>query len=56
MSLSSGDWLYTELERAAEEYRSMPEWTKPVVTAPGSGTSTASPAEIGFQVPNSADR
>ena len=56
MSLSSGDWLYSELERAAEDYQSMPEWTRPVVTAPNVSAEPTSSARIGFQVPGSADR
>jgi hypothetical protein len=28
----AGNWLFEELERAAEEFDAMPDWAKPVVT------------------------
>lgn len=55
MSLSSGDWLYSELERASEEFRSLPEWSRPVVTVPRPAPSEGSQVKTGFQVPTSDD-
>lgn len=49
MSLSSGDWLYSELERASEEFRRMPEWSRPVVTAPRQGQAERPKIRTGFQ-------
>src|SRR5690242_1136995 len=37
-------WLFAELERAAAEFRAMPEWAKPVVTA----SSQRNPSTPGF--------
>lgn len=56
MTASSGDWLFSELERAAEEYESMPEWARPVVTVPYTGSQQSTDRRIGFAVDEPADR
>lgn len=43
--VTNENWLFAELRRAAEESRKMPDWARPVVTAPYSASREA--PEIG---------
>lgn len=50
MTATSGEWLFVELERAAEQYKEMPEWARPVVTVPYSNIQPSERRPIGSRV------
>lgn len=33
--MTDGSWLWDEMELAAQQYREIPEYLRPVITAPG---------------------
>lgn len=54
MTATGGEWLFSEMRSAADDYRQTPEWLRPVVTVPNEesvrarGTASSLDHKVGF--------